>query len=95
VGDPYVIAATRFAASDGSSRFAPDLTSEQVVLQYLDAAGTPTNTLVDIRFVRVSIEGYTMPVFIPLFDISLSPAAVSSIQPVESLGLTATGAVAC
>lgn len=99
VGDPYVIAATRFAASDGSSRFAPDLTSEQVVLQYLDAAGTPLgapgNNPASIRFVRVSIEGYTMPVFIPLFDISLSPAAVSSIQPVESLGLTVTGAVAC
>jgi hypothetical protein len=99
VADPYVISATRFAAADGSARFAPGLTADQVVLQYLDAAGNPlgepANNVASIRFVRVSIQGYTMPVFIPLFDISLSPAAVSSIQPVESLGLTVTGAVAC
>ena len=99
VSDPYVRTATRFASADGVSRFVPNLTAEQVSVQYLDAAGTvlgtPANDLTAIRFVRVSIEGYTMPLFIPLFEISLSPAAVSSIQPVESLGLSSTGVITC
>jgi Flp pilus assembly protein TadG len=99
IGDGYVSAASRFANEEGGSRFIPDLTPENVVVQYLDAAGnalgTPANDPASIRYVRVSIEGYSMPLFIPLFEITLNPASVSSIQPVESLGLTATGAVAC
>ena len=99
IGDGYVNAATRFANADGDSRFVPSLTADQVIVQYLDATGnplgTPANNPASIRYVRVSIEGYAMPLFIPLFEITLNPASVSSIQPVESLGLTATGVVAC
>jgi hypothetical protein len=95
VGDAYIISATRFAGGDGESRFIPDLEATHVVIQYLNEAGTPTNELRQMRFVRVSIEGYSMPLFIPLFDITLSPSSVSSIQPVESLGLTSSGALAC
>lgn len=95
VGDAYVTSASRFAVGDGESRFIPNLEATHIVTQYLDATGTPTTDLLEMRFVRVSIEGYSMPLFIPLFDITLSPSSVSSIQPVESLGLTASGAVAC
>lgn len=95
VGDAYITSATRFAVGDGDSRFIPNLDATHVVIQYLDAAGTPTTDVLEMRFVRVSIDGYSMPLFIPLFDINLSPSSVSSIQPVESLGLTASGAVAC
>lgn len=95
VGDAYITSSTRFAEGDGESRFIPDLDTTHVVIQYLNEAGTPTNELPQMRFVRVSIEGYSMPLFIPLFDITLSPSSVSSTQPVESLGVTSSGALAC
>jgi hypothetical protein len=75
------------------------LTTNNLQVQYLDAAGNvlanPAGAFTAIRFVRVTLQGFTLPLFIPLLDVILTPARVSSTLPAESLGVTPTAVTPC
>lgn len=99
VEDAYITAAARFAEKDWGARIIPNLDAGSVSVQYLDAAGAPVADLeddfTDIRFVRVTVSGYEVPLFVPFLEIDYQPGPVSSTQPVESLGVTPTEITPC
>ena len=99
INDPYVAAAARFMETTWGARLLPGVTAAQVAVQYLDANGVPvpdpTNNFTSIRFVRVSISGYELPLFLPFLDITYKPKAVSSTQPAESFGVSPTEILPC
>lgn len=99
VNDPYVAAAARFAEADWGARLLPGVDAGQVAVQYLDLDGTPIADPVadftDIRFVRVTTSGYSLPLFVPFLDLTYEPDAVSSIQPAESFGVSPTEILPC
>jgi Flp pilus assembly protein TadG len=99
VDDPYVAAAARFAEADWGARLLPGVTAAQVAVQYLDVDGVPVNDPIAdftaIGFVRVSISGYALPLFVPFLDLVYRPDAVSSIQPAESFGVSPTEILPC
>lgn len=99
VDDPYVAAAARFVEDDWGARLLPGVSASQVAVQYLDIDGAPVaDPVADftlIRFVRVSISGYELPLFVPFLDITYEPDPVSSIQPAESFGVSPTEILPC
>lgn len=99
VNDPYITAAARFVERDWGSSVVPDLAASDVTLRYLDADGAviadPVTGFNSIRFARVTIAGYQSPLFIPFLNLTYQPAALSSTQPVESLGVTPTEITPC
>lgn len=99
VNDPYITAAARFLDKDWGARIIPGLTAGNVTLRYLDAAGAvvadPVTSFTAIRFARVTVDGYQLPLFLAFLDITYQPGPVSSTQPVESLGVTPTEITPC
>jgi Flp pilus assembly protein TadG len=88
INDPNITAAVNFM---GIAGFA----STNVNVDYLDAGGASlgaTPAIVNIRYVRVSIVGYTLPLAIPLVSPTLTSPSFTVTLPVESLGISDTGA---
>jgi len=88
VNDPKITAAVNFM---GVAGFA----NTNVNVDYLDASGASlgaTPALVNVRYVRVSIVGYTIPLAIPFVSPTLTSPSFTVTLPVESLGISDTGA---
>ena len=75
----------------------PGLTTANVVVEYLDAAGTvignPTADFIQIRYARVRITNFTHTFLIPFTDLSFVTAGFPATLPRESLGIPRTGAI--
>lgn len=82
--DPAIAAATIF---DGTGVGFPNLTTANVVVDYLDEAGATTALFSSIAYVRVSITGYELPLNIPVLNPTITMPAFSTTLPRESLGL--------
>jgi Flp pilus assembly protein TadG len=98
VNDPAIVAAATFTEGGGDALL-PGFTAANVRLQYLSATGgvvgNPAVDFAAIRFVRVAIQNYQLPLFIPFLDLVLTPANVSSTLPAESLGVSRTAVTPC
>jgi Flp pilus assembly protein TadG len=100
VNDPAISEITIFNSSGGStSAIVSGLTTGNVVVEYLDQTG---NILVDpmgsyglIRYVRVSIAGFTHQLLIPLFASSFTTPSFATTLPAESLGVWPGGFSPC
>ncbi len=84
-------------AAAGASSILPGLDSSDVVTDYLDQAGAVTASFNDIRYVRVSIVGFTHTLLIPallpgLPAMTLTAPAFETTLPRESLGAVPDGA---
>jgi Flp pilus assembly protein TadG len=96
VGDIRPAQVAIFANAGGASRIAPDLTTSNVTVSYLNASGTvianpaAAANFVLIRYVRVQITGYTMQLMIPFIMPSISMPAFTATLPIESLGYSPT-----
>ncbi len=87
IGDPAVTAAVDFMN-------APDFTTANVNLAYLDGTGSPitgTPTVSNVGFVQVAIQNYEFPLAIPFFDLSIASPSFTVTLPAESLGLSNNG----
>lgn len=77
----------------------PGLTAENVTTEYLDSSGIPLANAADsgygqIRYVRVRLVGYSLPILIPLAPRTFDVPEFSSTLPRESLGVPRFGAAA-
>lgn len=82
-----------FADPAAQAASIPGATLDNVEIEYLNASGAPVNPTTDftsIRFVRVSIEGVSVPLFIPFVTGVFAPTNVSSTTAAESLGILPT-----
>jgi len=84
-------------AAAGASSILPGLDSSDVVTDYLDQTGAVTASFNDIRYVRVSIVGFTHTLLIPallpgLPAMTLTAPAFETTLPRESLGAVPDGA---
>jgi len=84
-------------AAAGASPILPGLDSSDVVTDYLDQTGAVTAVFNDIRYVRVSIVGFTHTLLIPallpgLPAMTLTAPAFETTLPRESLGAVPDGA---
>jgi Flp pilus assembly protein TadG len=84
-------------AAAGASPILPGLDSSAVVTAYLDQAGVVTGTFNDIRYVRVSIVGFSHTLLIPallpgLPAMTLTAPTFETTLPRESLGAVPDGA---
>ena len=70
----------------------PGLSTSNVRVEYLNAAGNATATFGDIRYVRVRIVDYSMPIAIPFINPTFNAPEFSSTLPRESLGVVKSGA---
>ncbi len=90
VGDPLPAQATILADSDGVSVIAPDLTTTNVAIAYLDVNGAPVAdpaaNLAAIRYVRTSIVDYRQRLLIPFIMPSFLMPSFAATLPAESLG---------
>jgi len=87
VNDPKITAAVNFMGVYGFS-------NANVSVNYLDGNGVSlgaTPALVNVRYVRVSIVGYTLSLAIPLVSPTLTSPSFTVTIPVESLGVSNTG----
>ena len=87
IGDPAVTAAVDFMN-------APDFTTANVNLAYLDGTGSPipgTPTVSNVGFVQVAIQNYAIPLAIPFVDATIASPPFTVTLPAESLGLSNTG----
>jgi hypothetical protein len=65
-------------------------------VEYLDANGASlgaTPAIANVRYVRVRIVGYTIPLAIPFVSPTLTSPSFTVTLPVESLGISDTGAI--
>ncbi|MFC4313499.1 TadE/TadG family type IV pilus assembly protein [Steroidobacter flavus] len=94
VGDPAPAQVAIFANAGGTSRIAPNLTTANVVVSYLNQAGTPianpAGNYNQIQYVRVSIANYTMQLLIPFVMPQFVLPAFTATLPRESLGYSPT-----
>lgn len=75
----------------------PNLTTSNIVTQYLDENGVPLGDPAGadypaIEYVRVRIVNYAFPVALPLIATVFSAPEISSTLPSESLGVPSFGA---
>jgi TadE-like protein len=85
VGDPAIAEAAVFSTRRG-------LSTANVVVDYLDDAGAPTATFAAIRYVRVRLVDYSIPIGIPFINATFQAPDFSSTLPRESLGVPKAGA---
>lgn len=94
VGDPRPAQVAIFANGAGVSSIAPNLTTANVVVSYLDQSGNPlanpTASYAAIRYVRVRINNYTQQLLIPFVSPQLTMPAFAATLPIESLGYSPT-----
>lgn len=97
VGDPKPAKVAVFDTGGGTSSVVSGLTESNVLVQYLDSSGNilanPTASFGSIQYVRVSITGFTMPLFIPVIGPTLNLSGFGATLPRESLGVPRTGTV--
>jgi Flp pilus assembly protein TadG len=93
VGDPRPGQVAIFA-DDGASLIAPDLSTANVAVSYLDAAGAPiadtATNYAAIRYVQVRIVDYTQQMLIPFIMPSFLMPSFTATLPIESLGYSPT-----
>ena len=88
VNDAKIVAAVNFMNVYG-------FTNANVGVDYLSSTGASLGAapaLVNIRYVRVSIVGFSLPLAIPLASTTLTSPAFTVTLPAESLGISDTGA---
>lgn len=94
VGDTRAAQVAIMADADGVSRIAPDLTTDYVVVSYLDQNGAtlanPNASYTSIRYVRVRIVGYQMQLMIPFVVPEFILPEFAATLPRESLGYSPT-----
>ncbi|MBM0106076.1 pilus assembly protein [Steroidobacter sp. S1-65] len=94
VGDSRPAQVAIFADGDGVSDIAPDLTTANVLVSYLDQSGAtladPGANYSSIRYVQVSIVDYTQQLLIPFAMPSFLMPPFSATLPIESLGYSPT-----
>jgi Flp pilus assembly protein TadG len=79
-----------------SSAIMAGLSTANIALTYLDAAGGVTAVQTDMRFVRAEIVGYDYTLFIPYVTPTITAPPFRTTVPVESLGyIPETGANVC
>jgi Flp pilus assembly protein TadG len=102
INDPAIALATVFDVGDGSgSAYIPGLTTANVQVEYLDGnnnvIANPGDAagFAQIRFVRVSVNGFQHQAIIPMVGgpISFFMPAFVTILPRESLGIPREGVV--
>lgn len=87
IGDTEVLEKALMSDTDGNAVLS-GLTTTNIAVTYLNAAGAETNVLGDVKYARAQIAGYQhVPLipFVPLDPITLP--AFSTTLPAESLGL--------
>ena len=70
----------------------PGFSTSNVVVEYLDQNGAPTEDFNSIHYVRVRIVNYSFPIAIPLINPTFDAPEFSSTLPRESLGVPKFGA---
>jgi Flp pilus assembly protein TadG len=102
IGDPKPAQVAVFANGGSSSAIVAGLTTANVQIQYLDISGnvvvSPATTagFNTIRYVRVSIVGFTQTLLIPLHLTAVPLSGFSTTLPRESLGVyPSVGSTAC
>lgn len=94
VGDP---APANSAAFGNGGPVVAGLTTANVQVQYLDVNGAPLanpgGSFSSIRYVSVSIVGFSQPLFIPSLTLSIPMTGFSTTLPRESLGIPRSGVV--
>lgn len=65
----------------------PDLEPDNVLVEYLTAAGVTTATRNDVEFVRVSIIDYELQLLIPGLFPTITMPSFATTLPAESLGI--------
>lgn len=97
VGDPKPAKVAVFDTGSGTSSVVSGLTESNVQVQYLDGSNNvlanPATSFGNIRYVRVSITGFTMSLFIPVIAPTLNLSGFAATLPRESLGVPRTGVV--
>jgi Flp pilus assembly protein TadG len=94
VGSPRPAQVAIMANADGNSQIAPDLTTANVVVSYLDQNGAvlanPGWNFTSIQYVRVRIVGYQLQMMIPFVMPELLLPEFVATLPKESLGYSPT-----
>lgn len=94
-GSPLIEKAALFQDSAAQGAAIPRATVDNVNVTYLDANGIavdPVSSFISVRFVRVSLDGVSVSLFIPFITGAFAPTNISSTASAESLGvLPATG----
>jgi Flp pilus assembly protein TadG len=94
IGDPRAAQVAIFADAGGVSRIAPDLTTSNVNVSYLDQNGAvlanPGANPASIQYVRVRIVGYQMQLMIPFVMPDFLMPEFAATLPRESLGYSPT-----
>ena len=72
------------------STYLHGLSNANVTVSYYDETGAVTAVAADMRFVTVSITGYTHSVLIPGAGLTVTVPAFTTTLPVESLGFVPT-----
>lgn len=94
VGDPRPAQVAIFANGGGSSGIDPNLTTANVVVEYLNQTGAPiaapAANYAAIRYVRVRIVGFTQQMLIPFVMPEFLMPAFTATLPIESLGYSPT-----
>lgn len=94
IGDPRAAQVAILAGSNGVSRIAPDLTTANVNVSYLDQNGAtlanPAAAVTSIQYVRVRIVNYQMRLLIPVIMPQILMPQFAATLPRESLGYSPT-----
>jgi hypothetical protein len=97
VGDPKPASVAVFDDGHGASMFLSGLTPANILVEYLDASGAtianPADNFEAIGYVRVSITGYSLSLFIPAAITPVPMSGFSTTLPRESLGIPRAGVV--
>lgn len=97
IDDPAVASAAVFDNGSGTSAVVSGLTTGDVEVGYLDANGNPigdpSGNFGLIRYVRVEITNYQLPLIIPFVMPTLNLSGFATTIPRESLGVPRVGAI--
>jgi Flp pilus assembly protein TadG len=97
IGDPKPASVAVFDTGGGSSAIVSGLTTANIQVQYLDINGavvaSPAANFSSIRYVQVSVVGFTLSLVIPFVMPTLSLSGFSTTLPRESLGIPRSGTV--
>jgi Flp pilus assembly protein TadG len=97
VGDPKPASVAVFDSGNGTSSVVSGLTAQNVLVQYLDVNGAPIGnpaaSFSSIRYVRVSIVGFTLSLIIPTLMSTIPMNGFITTLPRESLGIPRSGVV--
>lgn len=94
VGDPRPAQVAIFADGGGQSMVAPNLSTGNVEVTYLDQSGAvlanPMGSYADIRYVRVRIVNFSQQLIIPFAMPTMQMPPFAATLPIESLGYSPT-----